>query len=563
MPLKLDRKDQKEVMYAFHLALSQERHNLLERPKILWQQMYNRLQWADGEVKIGPVTQIVKPEFKKRTAPGVRPWLHNRCKNRELDTLVMTLLGHNISVASCVYSPDGTNLASAGKDHIVRLWDVVTGRERAVLEGHQHEVNCCAFSPDSKTLASAGNDQTVRLWDVATGRERAVLEGHPGGWIFSCDISQDGKLLASAGEDNPVMLWDVESGIVRAALKGHQYGSEYCCFSPNGKQLASTGAGWDYTIRLWQVANGKERKVLRGHSELVTSCVFSPDGKTLASVSWDKTVRLWDVSTGRERAVLKGHKNWVKSCAFSPDGKTLATAGGYDETIRLWDVNTGKELAILKDYTGGKVLSCAFNPGGKILASANGDKTVKLWVVDSSELIYTYPCAGEPTTISFNPYSKTIAAGDSAGNVYILEPFNFDFQQSNNELKPDHRKANAEVQPPEGRNNDDFNTVNWTTPKSIAILPEKKVMVPRRIYTTNFIVIILGLLFARGAYALIMISPWLWIISLPIFIIAALYILDGLKTKHYVCPYCRKQIFNYAQYREVCPNCKRKINIKA
>ena len=42
-------------------------------------------------------------------------------------------------------------------------------------------VSAVAVAPDGSWLASGGWDGTVRIWDVATGRERAVLHGHTGG----------------------------------------------------------------------------------------------------------------------------------------------------------------------------------------------------------------------------------------------------------------------------------------------------------------------------------------------------------------------------------------------
>ena len=77
------------------------------------------------------------------------------------------LRGHTDEVFAVAFHPDGTRLASAGRDRAVWLWDLARGEEVARLQGHTSYVWSLAFSPDGATLASGSGDFTVRLWDTA------------------------------------------------------------------------------------------------------------------------------------------------------------------------------------------------------------------------------------------------------------------------------------------------------------------------------------------------------------------------------------------------------------
>ena len=53
------------------------------------------------------------------------------------------------------------------------LWRL-SHADRRTLSAHTDDVYFAVYSPDGKTLATAGKDHTLRLWDAATGRACAV-----------------------------------------------------------------------------------------------------------------------------------------------------------------------------------------------------------------------------------------------------------------------------------------------------------------------------------------------------------------------------------------------------
>ncbi|MEW6505560.1 MAG: hypothetical protein AB1457_16500, partial [Chloroflexota bacterium] len=86
------------------------------------------------------------------------------------------------------------------------LWDVTSGAEVRRLAGHEDSVGSVAFSPDGRLLASGGG--TVRLWDVTSGAEVRRLAGHDNK-VLSVAFSADGRLLVSGSLDDTVRLWQI------------------------------------------------------------------------------------------------------------------------------------------------------------------------------------------------------------------------------------------------------------------------------------------------------------------------------------------------------------------
>src|SRR5262249_1504195 len=220
----------------------------------------------------------------------------------------------------------------------VKLWDVITGKERSPLPVSQGPVHCVvAFSPNGKLLAAAqgeanGEPMDIQLWDTATHKEIATLKGNDGeNMVAVLAFSPDSKTLAVGTVGRVVTLWDLHGDKPPCRLPFESYGSYSClAFAPDGQTLAVAAVrNRQGMVILWDVPAAKERAVITE----VTSCVaFAPDGRTLASTGVGKDfypyITLWDAATTKRKASLTGHgKGAVYRVAFAPDGKTLASCG--------------------------------------------------------------------------------------------------------------------------------------------------------------------------------------------------------------------------------------------
>jgi WD40 repeat protein/CHAT domain-containing protein len=333
--------------------------------------------------------------------------------------------GHEDSVESVTFSPDGKTLASGSRDNKIKIWNATTGKESFTLNGHTNQVNSISYI-DSKTLASCSLDGTIKLWNLETGKVIHTYETKnnlvDNNQVNSISCNLDSKTLAFGSLDGTIKLWNLGTGDIRI-FKGDDHSIEIVSFSPNGKTLASAAASNsdaqnDNIIKLWDVKIGKEIRTLKGHTGEVISLSFSPDGKILASGSIDQTIRFWNLETGKEIRTFKGHTGAVMSISFSRDGKTLAS-GSVDTTIKLWNVETGEEIRTLYGHKE-PVNSVSLSRDGKTLASGSEDKTIKLWNLETENRIWTLNGDGSVVhSISFTQDSRTLASGSRDGTIKL------------------------------------------------------------------------------------------------------------------------------------------------
>ena len=88
------------------------------------------------------------------------------------------LKGHEGSVNSASFSPDGKLIVTAGTDGTARVWDT-SGKQIVELRGHSASVRSASFSPDGQRIVTASFDGTARVWDLS-GKQLVELTGHQG-----------------------------------------------------------------------------------------------------------------------------------------------------------------------------------------------------------------------------------------------------------------------------------------------------------------------------------------------------------------------------------------------
>ncbi|MBM4097977.1 MAG: WD40 repeat domain-containing protein [Planctomycetes bacterium] len=157
------------------------------------------------------VSQHVPYRDKVKIPPTFHLWDADTGKLKA--DLTKEIVGGMSAVA---YSPDGKwlamcrgNIEQEGPTGKVTLLEPTTGKKiRELTPGHSRGATDIAFHPDGKHLFSAGRDQVVKIWQLEDGKLVRDLGKFldRGFWITSLSISSDGRLLAAADDNGRKVL---------------------------------------------------------------------------------------------------------------------------------------------------------------------------------------------------------------------------------------------------------------------------------------------------------------------------------------------------------------------
>ncbi|MBN1120668.1 MAG: hypothetical protein JXJ17_06285 [Anaerolineae bacterium] len=302
----------------------------------------------------------------------------NTRRERLIDSATIT--GHIDVVSGVDWSADGTQIASAGLDGRVIVWDAKTGEEvlRLVDADHNRALDV-AISDDGVWLAAAWGSQqgeeiegqAIGIYDLEDGRQVVRIDGGVFAWAAGGDqlvvADENRAAIWSFAGDRVIDLAVLNDSINRLAWSG------------DGRWIGGAAGA---EIIVWDAASGDVAYRLVHPSGEVSDLDFSPDGEMLAAVAYGGRLARWELSGGMVNDWTDPPVDYFNALVFSPAGDRLAAGIGFHAGAGLlYDAATGEQIGLYADQNG-PVLDLDFSPDGTRIAVGSTGGTVVVWGVE-------------------------------------------------------------------------------------------------------------------------------------------------------------------------------------
>jgi WD40 repeat protein len=245
----------------------------------------------------------------------------------ETDRVVATLHRELNKVNSIQFSRDGSRVLVAsgltGAYGNAAIYDVATGELQSELVGHRDVIYAATFSPDESQIATAGYDREIILWDAKSGEPVRSFIGHNGA-IFDLAFSPDGNVLVSACADETVKVWNVHTGERLDTLSQPEGEVFATAITPDGKYILAGSA--DNRLRIWQLQSTDRPRInpivaTRFVDETpLVNFAMTPDGRAVVVLSEAGNLKVIKTSDWNQTAALEPLGETGSDLAISADG---------------------------------------------------------------------------------------------------------------------------------------------------------------------------------------------------------------------------------------------------
>ena len=158
-------------------------------------------------------------------------------------------------VRSIQLKQDGSELAVASGDGMIRIFDPENMTEKISFKAHELSANTVMYHPSNDLLLSGGRDAHLNIWDAKSYHLLQSIPAHNYA-VYGIEFSPDGRLLATASRDKTIKIWDAESFEILARIdkekyQGHLNSVNKILWTSYQNYLIS--AGDDRSIMVWEI----------------------------------------------------------------------------------------------------------------------------------------------------------------------------------------------------------------------------------------------------------------------------------------------------------------------
>jgi WD40 repeat protein len=345
-------------------------------------------------------------------------------------SLVMTLPAGEQVASSVAFSPDGKLIAAGYSSGKARIWDASTRLPLAVLAGSTVDMEAVNFSPDNRQVVTVGDDGTARVWDARPPELRTAFPtsftggapdfvdeasyiGH-GSRVFALGASGFGYVLTAGGKRLAVI--NPGSGIVGTAW--NQAGTRIVTADRSG------------TVDVWQAIGAhfarihlrtpiRFRKLVheRPRSGPVDELSMSGDGSRIAVVTPDdRTIQVRSAQTGQLLQTLSSDQV-ISVVAFSPKGPQIL-AGNNSGQVEAWNLSSGNRVL---GESGVPIMDAEYDSRGREFVTVTEDGSVTLWDARDGRQLRHFGTCQVPYRASLSPGDREVAVTCEDGSVSVYD----------------------------------------------------------------------------------------------------------------------------------------------
>lgn len=188
----------------------------------------------------------------------------------------------------------------------------------STLRTHKDYVQALAYAKDREQVASAGLDKAIYLWDVntltaLTASNNTVTSRFPSesacfgvetnfpyalplasnlagskDSIYSLAMNPSGSVIVSGSTENALRIWDPRTCTRTMKLKGHSENVKSLVVSADGTQVVSGSS--DGTIKIWHLGQQQCIQTIQVHTEGVWALLVTENFSHVISGSRDRKI---------------------------------------------------------------------------------------------------------------------------------------------------------------------------------------------------------------------------------------------------------------------------------